>query len=188
MKQIKTSQKKRSRLGMVASLLVTGMIVATCATPTPYQPGDGTGGYTEKLLEQNRYRVSFRGNSLTSRETVETYLLFRAAELTVETGNDYFIMVERDTDSDTRYRTTYSDPWPYYGYYYSSLRYRYPYYLGGYGRYGDSYTQQVTRYTAAADVVVYSGAKPQDNPNAYDARDIMKNLGPDVIRPEDLAS
>ena len=188
MTKVRTSRKSRSRLGMVASLLVTGMIVATCATPTPYQPSDDTGGYTEKLLEPNRYRVNFRGNSLTSRETVETYLLFRAAELTVETGNDYFVMVERDTDSDVRYRTTYTDPWPYYGYYYSSLRYRYPYHLGGYGRFGDSYTQQVTRYSASADVVVYSGPKPKDNPKAYDAREIMKNLGPDVIRPEDLAS
>ena len=188
MTQVKRLKKSRPRFGIIASLLVTGMIVATCATPTPYQRDDTTGGYTEKLLESNRYRVSFRGNSLTSRETVETYLLFRAAELTVETGNDYFVMVERDTDSNTRYRTSYSDPWPYYGYYYSSFGYRYPYYLGRYGRYGDSYTQQVTRYTASADVVVYAGAKPQDNANAYDAREIMKNLGPDVIRPEDLAS
>src|SRR3546814_10899027 len=58
--------------------------------------------------------VSFSGNSLTSRETVERYLLFRAAELTVQQGFDHFILVDRNTDRKTR---TYVDrpfgPGPY---------------------------------------------------------------------------
>ena len=183
----KLESKPRSRGWMVASLLLAGMLVAACATPTPYQRAADNGGYTEQLLEKDRYRVSFAGNSLTSRETVENYLLYRAAELTVETGNDHFVMVERDTDSKSSYRTYYDDPWPYYGRYRSLHHYNYPYYLGYYGR-GDAYTRQVTRYTASADVVVYRGAKPADNPNAYDARSIMQNLGPLVIRPQGPAS
>ena len=83
----------------LASLAVLG----GCATPTPYQAADEAGrGFTETRIESNRYRISFEGNSLTDRETVETYLLYRAAELTVESGYDYFTVVNRATDEDTR--------------------------------------------------------------------------------------
>ena len=56
--------------------------------------------------KRDRFRVSFAGNSFTSRETVERYLLFRAAELTVQNGFDHFILVDRDTDKQTRTYTT----------------------------------------------------------------------------------
>ncbi len=179
----RTQRKFRLSWATVIALFGIGAVVATCATPTPYQPAAQNGGYAEKMLEPNRYRISFFGNSLTSREQVEDYLLYRAAELTVEQGGDYFVVVERDTDTDVRYRTTYEDPWPYYGGYYG-YRYRYPYYVGAFR---DSYTQQITRYTATADVVVYKGQKT-DNPQAYDARAIMQNLGPGVIRPQAAAT
>ena len=177
------TERRRAPVGAYLSLVLMGMVLATCATPTPYQRSTGYDGYSEKLLEPNRYRVSFYGNSLTKRETVEDYLLYRAAELTVETGNDYFVMVERETDKNTRYQTSFTDPWPYYGFYYSSF-YRYPYHIG-FQR--DVYTRQVTRYTASSDIVVYSGEKPADNVNAYDARAIMQNLGPGVLRPQGAA-
>ena len=35
---------------------------------------------------------------MTSRETVETYLLYRAAQLTVERGFDWFEMADRNTE------------------------------------------------------------------------------------------
>ncbi len=41
------------------------------------------GGYTSAQLAPDRWQVTFSGNSLTSRETVEDYLLYRAAELTL---------------------------------------------------------------------------------------------------------
>ncbi len=52
--------------------LAAALLVAGCATPTPYQPlgvrGTGaSGGFSEQRLEENRYRVSFRGNCFCSR-------------------------------------------------------------------------------------------------------------------------
>ncbi len=47
-------------------------------------------GYSEERLDQNKFRVTFRGNSLTPRETVEDYLLYRAAELTLQNGFTHF--------------------------------------------------------------------------------------------------
>jgi len=60
--------------------------LSACATETAYQPAgpNSDGGYREQQIESNRVRISFSGNSLTDRETVENYLLFRAAELTVD--------------------------------------------------------------------------------------------------------
>ena len=82
-------------LPLVAAL---GLVLAACAgKPTPYQPAQGGFGYSEQQTEENRYRVSFAGNSATSRQTVEDYLLYRAAELTVQTGHDWFQVVDRNT-------------------------------------------------------------------------------------------
>ena len=82
-------------LPLVAAL---GLLLAACAgKPTPYQPAQGGFGYSEQQTEENRYRVSFAGNSATSRQTVEDYLLYRAAELTVQTGHDWFQVVDRNT-------------------------------------------------------------------------------------------
>ena len=40
-------------------------------------------GYTDRQLSDNRWRVTFTGNSVTPRETVEDDLLLRAAEVTL---------------------------------------------------------------------------------------------------------
>src|SRR5512139_1039024 len=93
-----------------AGILTIGLMVSACATPTAYQPLDprdrASGGYSEQRIESNRFRVVFRGNSMTSRETVETYLLYRAAELTLANGYDWFVMADRDTE---RHSNTYVD-------------------------------------------------------------------------------
>ena len=69
------------------ALIVAAVLsLVACATATPYQPigaGGASGGFSEQRIEANRYRVTFAGNSLTSRERVENYLLFRAAELPI---------------------------------------------------------------------------------------------------------
>src|SRR5918995_6473317 len=81
-----------------APALVLGLLIAACAGgPTPYQQAQDGYGYSEQRIEENRYRVSFAGNSATTRQTVEDYLLYRAAELTVQTGHDWFEVADRST-------------------------------------------------------------------------------------------
>jgi outer membrane biogenesis lipoprotein LolB len=59
------------------------VLLAACSQATPYQPASSGsaihGGDSQQLIAPNHYRVRFHGNSLTSRETVEAYLLYRAA-------------------------------------------------------------------------------------------------------------
>ncbi|HSC60725.1 MAG TPA: hypothetical protein VLC29_05800, partial [Rhizomicrobium sp.] len=64
--------------GLSAVLALSGL--AGCVTPAPYGPKlerSGT-GYTDERLAQNRYRVTYSGNTVTPRATVEDYLLYRA--------------------------------------------------------------------------------------------------------------
>ena len=95
---------------MLRKLIIgaAGILLAACATATPYGPASQGGGYgfSEQQIEQNRFRIMFRGNSVTSRETVENALLYRAAELTVQQGFDHFIVVENDTEARTTYSGT----------------------------------------------------------------------------------
>lgn len=165
-------------LAIAAALAVTA---AACAQQTAYAPANGRTGYAEQKIENNRYRVSFSGNSLTERETVETYLLYRAAELTVNSGYDYFTVVQQDTEKSTTYRSTFYDyPYPHHFFY---SWYGYPYDRFG-GDFAISDTRPVERYRAVAEIIMHSGAKPADDPSAFDARDVMKHLGPAIRRPE----
>ena len=95
--------------GLKAILLGSSLVVlSACATTTPYQEASKPGafdGYSQTIIENDRARVTFAGNSLTERETVENYLLYRAAELAVERGFDNFRLIESDTETKTRLRS-----------------------------------------------------------------------------------
>ena len=189
----------KTSLALAAALiLATGL--SACITATPYQPaarGNATsGGYSETRLEPNRWRVNFSGNSMTSRETVEGYLLFRAAELTLQNGDDWFAMVDRQTDAKQR---TYVQPDPFYrpwygsgfGYWRPSWRYR----GRGFGwrtwdpYFGDPFwadrydVQTIQSFEASAEIVTHKGAKPADDPRAFDARAVVDNLKPRIQYP-----
>jgi hypothetical protein len=112
------------RLTLAAALSAL-VFLAACATSTPYQAAarDQSGGYSEQKIEDNRFQVQFAGNSLTDRKTVETYLLYRAAELTKESGFDHFRVVRRDTDAKTRLVGDAPFYDPFYDHFYLSYRY-----------------------------------------------------------------
>ena len=189
----------RKIAAIVASLALSGLLAA-CTTATPYQPNiqgqKVSGGFSEQQIESNRFRVTFSGNSLTSRETVEGYLLYRAAELTTQQGYDWFTLVDRNTEADRR---TYidADPFysPWYGPSYGYWRPYWSYYGAGYGWRGwDPYwgspfwggsadVRTVTKFQASAEIMLHKGAKPADEPRAFDARAVMDNLGPRIQRP-----
>ena len=165
------------RTWAAVALCTAILLLAACGTPTPYQPVTNGFGYAEQPLETGRYRVSFFGNSLTARETVENYLLYRAAELTLDQGYDYFIVAEEDVERNTQYRTTYSDVGAPFGSFYGS-RYR--------GRFRSGLATAVSRpidsYEAYANILLRRGEKPADNPQAYDARDVLARLSPTIVR------
>ena len=89
-------------------IVLSSALLVACASDTPYKPAEERGdyGYTETPLGDNRYRVTFEGNSVTPAETVQDYALLRAAELTLAKGYDWFETADRNEDKKTRTTTT----------------------------------------------------------------------------------
>ncbi len=159
-----------------SAVLVAAMVLSGCATVTPYQPAERGYGYAEQRIEKNRFRVSFTGNSETPKRTVQTYLLYRAAELTLQSGYDYFIFAADSTDASIRYLQSFD------GYYGAGNYYWGPHSDFGLGV-GVSTATPITQYMAQADVLMFIGKKSDDNVKAFDARDVRSHLEQAIIRP-----
>lgn len=134
-------------------------LAAACATQSPYQARseDSRYGYAELQVQPNRVRISYNGDTLTPRETVETYLLYRAAEATLERGFDYFVIVAHDADENTRYEA-----------------------MGGRPRFGVTY-REISNHTAMAEIVMFEGDQAPPLANVYDARAVRQTLESRVI-------
>jgi len=182
-----------ARAASLAVTLMAGVSLLTaCATQTPYHPASATDpahadGYRELQIEPGRWRVAFSGNSLTSRDTVETYLLYRAAELTLQNGYDWFQAVERGTEEHVTLVVrqpagTWGPGW--------EPHWRYSYGGRGGWRTWDSHglapafdVQRVTAYEAIAEVVMRKGTKPAGDARAFDARAVKTSLEHRIVRP-----
>ena len=191
----------------IAPLIAACSLLTACVTATPYQEATKNGdGYENQQIESNRWAISFSGNSLTDRQTVETYLLYRAAELTKTSGYDHFQIVTRETDAETSFTSTgFSSPF-YYNFYgfgahsgFGRSRFRRSGFSsfgrrgfgGGFGRSGfgggfgggiDTIRERVT-YEATAEIVMRKGVKP-DNAEYFDAEDVLVNLSGRIVLPE----
>lgn len=95
----------KSSASQIAAILLA-LALGGCATSvTPYRPATPnkllSDGFVEQQIEPDRMRVTFRGNSATPRENVESAMLYRAAELTLAGGYDWFTVADRATDRKT---------------------------------------------------------------------------------------
>ena len=63
-------------------------IIQGCATS--YQKDGFTGGFSETQLSDRAWRVTFNGNTHTSKEQAYDFALLRAAELTISKGYSMF--------------------------------------------------------------------------------------------------
>jgi hypothetical protein len=174
-----------------AAAVALSLGLVACETPTPYQaaapgPYSASGyGYSDTKIDDTHWRVSFSGNSLTARETVEKYLLYRAAELTRQQGFDWFQATDRATDKQTSF---YGDD-PYYGGLGWGPRWSFggpwgwrawgPW--GGPGWPGGLDVEQVNRFEASAEIDMGHGAVPE-NRRAFNAAQVIQNLGPSIAR------
>ncbi len=181
-------------IGLAAALALT-----SCQTATPYQPissaAPSRGGYSDRRIAPGVWQVSFSGNSLTSRATVEGYLLYRAAELTLQQGYDWFEVVNRNTEHNVREEPVpypqpgygpYS-PWWGYDYWRPYWRYYYPSY--GWRMWSPFWnepffdTRRVERYQASAEIEMHKGPAPADHHRVFDAHQVIARLGPTIKRP-----
>jgi len=137
--------RNSSLLVLFLSVLIT---LFGCATK--YQPMGFAGGYSGVQLAENSFEVTFRGNGYTSHETVRKSALYRCAELTIEHGYDYYVIVEGVKDSKKMIVQS-----------------------------GDVY-QQVEKPRETLRIKMHHGEVPEDNPNAFDAEYILQSIGPQL--------
>lgn len=152
---------------LIASIVLAAL--AACSTPTRYEPAvkKGESGFTEARIEQNRYRITFRGGSGAPAARVKDLALLRAADLAVSNNYDWFEVVNS-------YEEAFEGPGPSIG-------------LGvGGGNYGGSTGVGVgvssgfklagpVRATTM-EVLMGNGPRP-DRPSAYDAKSIKDSIG-----------
>ena len=164
----------------LASFAAALLLLAGCETAATYHPLESGTGYTDEQLAGNRYRVTFTGNSVTRRETVESYLLLRAAEVTLKAGFRHFVFDTRDTEARTTYHSDFVGwpGWRGHGWYWHSWPY------GDWGLGADVTARPTTRYEAYAEIVLLTDDQAKSEPRAIDAQDVLDHIGPMARPPE----
>ncbi|MBD7939864.1 CC0125/CC1285 family lipoprotein [Brevundimonas guildfordensis] len=82
----------------VVTIAASALALTACASLAPYGPqmGPNGQGYSEQQIERDRYRVTYRG--VGSAGPVADMALYRAAQLTVDRGYDWFEVTQRWID------------------------------------------------------------------------------------------
>lgn len=174
---------------LLASLAL-GAALGACATSAPYEArAEGAAvGYSEQRLSEGRWRVEYRGGESTTQETVETYLLYRAAELTAASGYEWFTPADQTTDAESelvieavqpRQSPVWRPLWRERGrFWWTDWMPRGPA-ASDRPQAPAAQSRFVERYAARAEIDMGRGAAPED---AFDARDVMAQLAPAVRR------
>ncbi|WP_188151987.1 CC0125/CC1285 family lipoprotein [Teredinibacter waterburyi] len=165
------------------SLLTFSFLTLTgCASNSGYQKAAGYGyGYSETVISDNRYRVDYKARNKTN-STVRHYALRRAAELTLEKGYDWFVVVDRDLQLEQSNNTIQTSM--------SKMSEResatkrcgllgcttepYPASSYGMGLHTDT-GDRATKAIASLEIRLGKGVRPE-NVESYDAREVRDNL------------
>jgi len=79
------------RVATMVAAIAGLCFLASCQTP--YQEPGFTGGVTAQAITDNTYRISARGNGYTAANTIQDYVLLKAAETTLAKGGTHFVIV-----------------------------------------------------------------------------------------------
>jgi hypothetical protein len=160
--------KKRGvivKVNHVLMIMVVTFLMMSCAPrPTGYWKlgvGDPYTGYSETQIQKDVFQVSYKCNDATTYDFMKGLLAYRCAEITLQNGYDYFIVIE-EKDITTE------DFWgmaP-----------------GGKRRY-DASLQTVNAPGATVLIKLKHGKKPEEDMKAFDAREILTHVGPKIRQP-----
>ncbi|HBM1866028.1 MULTISPECIES: CC0125/CC1285 family lipoprotein [Acinetobacter] len=81
--------------------LIPIILLSACATS--YQSNGLTGGFEDTELSPGYYRITFRGNGVTSREKVNEFALLRASDLMLSRGCKSFQVLNGKDTVNTSY-------------------------------------------------------------------------------------
>lgn len=160
---------------MKTRLILMGLccaLLSACASGPAYRPAAQPDdfGYRDTMLTSDRFRVSFAGDYGTARESVETFALYRAADVALAHGASRFRINARETSPVTS--TTGGGPNTSIGY-----GYGYPFWGTSIGYSTGGYSR--TRYEAVLEIQIGPDI-PEQGPEIYDAAELKRNLAASV--------
>ena len=165
-----------SNKGVMACCISVLLMLVLSGCATPYGKYGIAGGYTDARIDENTFSISVDNNGFTTQQTTSMHALFRAAELTVENGFDHFVIASGTNNTTSMAMTMPSTST-------STTT------MNVYG--STAYANTTTTYAPTTVVPIYfpnstlviksfQGPKPKGASNAYDARSVMKFLGPQI--------
>lgn len=136
---------------------VAALALASCATP--YQDMGFLGGVSATRIDSTTVQVTARGNAYTDADTIQRYVLRKAAEETIAAGFDGFEMSSsRDRSRTGRVGSTVVTG-------------------SGYGAFATNSSWQVVKPGESVMVRMFKGPKPADAPlGVYDAREVLRYM------------
>ncbi|SEL33175.1 hypothetical protein SAMN05216262_10964 [Colwellia chukchiensis] len=79
------------------TIILIAFLLTACASKPAYRPAaNGSVGYSEQKITEDRFRVQFKSIS-TSVADAADYALLRSAELTQQQGYDWFVVTSKET-------------------------------------------------------------------------------------------
>ncbi len=140
-------------------LLSLAAAAALSGCATAYQSSGLTGGFRERHIAEDVYRITFAANGFSTRETAQTYWLYRITEITLEKGFDGFevlspISLGQSTTQSLKVPTAYV--------------------------YVPIYSNDSHKPIFEADVRLLKGPITADPPKVFDARSLKASLEPYV--------
>ena len=159
------------RIAIVFSVTSAALLLAGCATGYKRMNAFSiSGGFTDKDLGKDVWRVEFSGNGYTTSETAQCFWLYRCAELTLEKGFDGFEIL-----SDVRLTQTLP---PEQAFGPGDLRARpvqyYPIFIP---------TDDSGKPYIQADILLLKGEVTSEPPKRFDAHRLKAALAPHVEKP-----
>lgn len=153
---------------LAIAIAATSAVLAACATS--YQPTGFTGGFNETFLAPDVVRVQFEGNGFTSGTRAQDFAMLRAAELMLEGGYPFFVVVGESNDTQM---STYTTPG-------RATTTGSAYTSGDYTSYSGSTTynpgQTMVFYKPSSGLLVKGFADKPENLAVFDARFVVNSI------------
>jgi hypothetical protein len=166
---------------------------ATAADQAPEVPPAKPGVFTAQKKGATRYHLVVAGHAFTSRDAIEKYLLYRAAELALDQHDSWFTLVEARAKGDTAPASKPDPAGPRFSFRMAYWRPAWRFKTGnawqGWSPFSAasfpvSDPKSVTGFEVSADVVLHKGPMNDADPLAYDAGAVSDLLVNQVSPPE----
>jgi hypothetical protein len=163
----------------------------------PLVPDAAPGVFTAQQRGPARFHLVVTGHAFTSRETIEKYLAYRAAKLTMDQHFSWFSFVESRAKGDKAPLPKPDPSGPRYSFRLEFFRpvwryktaaapamQRWSPFSGAAFFANGSDSKGVTQYEVSADIVLHKGMVADDNPLAFDASALSQFLANQVAPPQ----